>query len=151
MKVQQKLLSLWVLLLLMAALCPHLVDSKRGGFFKGRGKGDDDKPPPSKSKGLSKKGLKLAGAAAAAGILGGTGTGYGLGFLGKKKHHGGHHGHKSSSEKDQRPHHDEGQGHQNPSLWKSLVNTAAPAHPTNIFLTVGQVASFLVAAWIADI
>ncbi|XP_034458975.1 shadow of prion protein 2 [Hippoglossus hippoglossus] len=151
MTVQQKLLSLWVLLLLMAALCPQLADGKRGGIFKGRGKGDGNKPPSSKSQGLSKQGLKLAGAAAAAGILGGTGTGYGLGFLGKPKHHGGRHGHKSSSEKDQRPHRDEGRGRQNQSLWRALVNTATPAHPTNIFLTVGQVASFLVAAWIADI
>uniref|UniRef100_A0A8D0A6Y9 Shadow of prion protein 2 n=1 Tax=Sander lucioperca TaxID=283035 RepID=A0A8D0A6Y9_SANLU len=98
---QQKLLSLWVWLLLMAALCPGAY-SKRG--FKGRGKSDGDKAPPSQSRGLPKQGLKWAGAAVAAGMLGGTGTGYGLGFFGRPKHgSGNHHGHKTaSSEQDQR-------------------------------------------------
>ncbi|KAF3849154.1 hypothetical protein F7725_015651 [Dissostichus mawsoni] len=146
---QQKLLSLWVLLLLTAALCPG-VNSKRG--IKGRGKGDDDddKAPSSPSKSLSKKGLKWAGAAAAAGMLGGTGTG--LGFFGKGKHGSGkHHGHKtSSSEHDQRPHHNENQRFQNHSLWRAFVKSAAPAPTTNICLTLGNVLSFLIAAWIRD-
>ncbi|XP_037608152.1 shadow of prion protein 2 [Sebastes umbrosus] len=155
---QQKLLSLWVWLLLMAALCPG-VDSKRGGIFKGRGKdkdkdkgkgdGDGDKAPPSKSRGLPKQGLKWAGAAAA-GMLGGTGTGYGLGLFGRPKHKS-HHGHKtSSSEQDQRHYHDEGQRSHNQSLWRA-IKAAAPAPTTNMFLTLGHVVSFLIAAWIRDI
>lgn len=159
---QQKLLSLWVCLLLMAALFPgaQYVYGKRGGFFKGKGKGDKgdkgDKAPPSQSGGgLSKHGLKWAGAAAA-GMLGGTGTGYGLGFLGKPKHSSGnHYSHKSSSsssssEHEQRIYYSERQGYQNRSLWRALVNTAAPAPMTNIFLTFGHVVSFLIVAWIRD-
>ncbi|KAK5852136.1 hypothetical protein PBY51_023632 [Eleginops maclovinus] len=147
---QPKLLSLWVLLLLIAALCPG-VYSKRG--FKGRGKGDDEKAPSSPGKGLSKQGLKWAGAAAAAGMLGGTGTGYGLGFFGKGKHSSGkHHGHKtSSSEQDQRLHHNESQRYNNHSLWRAFVKAAAPAPTTNIGLTLGNVLSFLIAFWIRDI
>lgn len=146
---QQKLLSLWVWLLLMAALCPGAY-SKRG--FKGRGKSDGDKAPPSQSRGLPKQGLKWAGAAAA-GILGGTGTGYGLGFFGRPKHgSGNHHGHKTaSSEQDQRLYHSEGQRFHNQSLWRAFVSAAAPAPTTNIFLTLGHVVSFLIAAWIRDI
>lgn len=151
---QQKLLSLWVWLLLMAALCPgaQYAYSKRGGGSKGRGKGDGDKSSPSQSRGLSKQGLKWAGAAAA-GMLGGTGTGYGLGFLGRPKHgSGNHHGHKtSSSEQDQRLYYNEGQRFHNQSLWRAFVNAAAPAPMTNIFLTLGHVVSFLIAAWIRDI
>ncbi|XP_038590583.1 shadow of prion protein 2 [Micropterus salmoides] len=149
MTAQQKLLSLWVWLLLMAALCPgaQYAYSKRGGIFRGRGKGDGDKVPPSQSKGLSKQGLKWAGAAAA-GILGGTGTGYGLGFLGRPKHgSGNHHGHKTaSSEQDERLYHNEGQAFRNQSLWRAFVKASAPAPMTNIFLT--HVVSFLIAAWI---
>lgn len=154
---QQKLLSLWVCLLLMAALFPgaQYAYSKRGGF-KGRGKGDSNKSPTSQSGGLSKHGLKWAGAAAA-GMLGGTGTGYGLGLLGRPKHSSGkHYSHKSSSsssssEQDQRLYYSERQGYHNRSLWRALVNTAAPAPMTNIALTFGHVVSFLIAAWIRDI
>lgn len=148
---QQKLLSLWVWLLLMAALCPGVqyAYSKRGGGSKGRGKGDGNKEPSSQGRGLSKQGLKWAGAAAA-GMLGGTGTGYGLGFLGKPKHRsGGHSGHKT--EQDQRLYYNERQGFRNQSLWRAFVNAAAPAPATNIFLTLGHVVSFLIAAWIRDI
>lgn len=147
---QQKLLSLWVWLLLMAALCPgaQYAYSKRGG--KGRGKGDGNKSPPSQNRGLPKQGLKWAGAAAA-GMLGGTGTGYGLGFLGRPKHgSGNHHSHKASSEQDQRIY-NEGRGFHNQSLWRAFVSAAAPAPMTNIFLTLGHVVSFLIAAWIRDI
>lgn len=150
---QQKLLSLWVWLLLMAALCPgaQYAYSKRVGGFKGRGKGDGNKAPPSESRGLSKQGLKWAGAAAA-GVLGGTGTGYGLGFLGRPKHgSGSHYSHKtSSSEQDQRLYYNERQGFRNQSLWRAFVNAAAPAPMTNIFLTLGHVVSFLIVAWIRD-
>uniref|UniRef100_A0A3B4XY14 Shadow of prion protein 2 n=1 Tax=Seriola lalandi dorsalis TaxID=1841481 RepID=A0A3B4XY14_SERLL len=127
---QQKLLSLWVWLLLMAALFPgaQYVYSKRGGF-KGRGKGDSNKVPPSQSGGLSKHGLKWAGAAAA-GMLGGTGTGYGLGFLGRPKHgSGNHNSHKtSSSEQDQRFYYNERQAYQNRSLWRALVTQHLTLH-----------------------
>lgn len=151
---QQKLLSLWVWLLLMAALCPgaQYAYAKRGGIFKGRGKGDGDKGPPSQNRGLSKQGLKWAGAAAA-GMLGGTGTGYGLGFLGKQKHRsGGHHSHKTSShEQEQRLYYNERQEFRNQSQWRAFVKAAAPAPLTNIFLTLGHVVSFLIAVWIRDI
>lgn len=145
---QQKLLSLWVWLLLMAALCPGVqyAYSKRGGSSKGRGKSDGNKVPPSQGRGLPKQGLKWAGAAAA-GMLGGTGTGYGLGFLGRPKHRsGGHYGHKT--EQDRPLYHSERQGFHNQSLWRAFVNEAAPVPGTNVFLTLGQVVSFLIAAWI---
>lgn len=148
---QQKLLTLWVWLLLMAALCPGVqyAYSKRGGSSKGRGKGDDSKASPSQSRGLSKQGLKWAGAAAA-GMLGGTGTGYGLGFLGRPKHgSGSHYGHKT--EQDQRLYHNERQGFRNQSLWRAFVNAAAPAPMTNVFLTLGHVVSVLIAAWMRHI
>ncbi|XP_035524204.1 shadow of prion protein 2 [Morone saxatilis] len=149
---KQKLLSLWVCLLLVAALCPgaQYAYSKRG--FRGKGKGDGSKESPSKSQGLSKQGLKWAGAAAA-GVLGGTGTGYGLGFLGRSKHgSGSHHGHKTaSSEQDRGLYYNERQGFRNQSLWRAFVNAAAPAPMTNIFLTLGHVVSFLIAVWIRDI
>lgn len=147
---QQKLLSLWVWLLLMAALCPGVqyAYSKRGGSFRGRGKSDSSKAPPSQGRGLSKHSLKWAGAAA--GMLGGTGTGYGLGFLGRTKQgSGGHYGHKT--EQEQRFYYNERQGFRNQSLWRAFVNAAAPAPVTNIFLTLGHVVSFLIAAWIRDI
>ncbi|KAM3599155.1 uncharacterized protein V6R79_000982 [Siganus canaliculatus] len=154
MAVQRKLLSLWVCLLLMAALCPgaQYVYSKRGGSSKGRGKGEGNKQAPSQNRGLSKQGLKWAGAAAA-GILGGTGTGYGLGFLGRSKHgSGGHYSHhKTSSSEDRHHYYNERQGFHNQSLWRAFVNAAAPAPITNIFLTLGHVVSFLIAAWIGGI
>lgn len=146
---QQKLLLLWVWLLLMAALCPG-VYSKRGSS-KNKGKGDGSKAPPSQGRDLSKQGLKWAGAAAA-GILGGTGTGYGLGLFGKPKHGSGkHHSHKtSSSEQDQQLYPREGQNLQKQDLWRAFVKAAAPAPTANIFLTLGHVVSFLIAAWIRD-
>lgn len=146
---QQKLLSLWVCLLLMAALCPGVqyAHSKRGGSFKGRGKGDGNQPPPSPGRGLSKQGLKWAGAAAA-GMLGGTGTGYGLGFLGRPKHgSGGHYGHKTEQDRRYYQH----QGSQNHSIWRAFVKAAAPAPMSNVLLTLGHVVSLLIAAWMRDI
>lgn len=150
---RQKLLSLWVWLLLMAALCPGAQYAYGKRSSKGKGKGDGDKASSSQGgRGLSKHGLKWAGAAAA-GMLGGTGTGYGLGFLGKGKHgSGSHHSHKTTyHEHDQRVYYNERQGFRNQSLWRAFVNAAAPAPMTNVFLTVGHVVSLLLAAWIRDI
>lgn len=146
----QKLLSLWVCLFLVAALCPgaQYASSKQSFSFRGRGKGGSNKAPPSQSQGLSKQGLKWAGTAAA-GVLGGTGTGYGLGFLGRPKHGSRNHDHKTvSSQEDQQHYHSEGQGNRNQSLWRAFVKAAAPAPTTNIFLTVGHLLSILMAAWI---
>lgn len=154
MTCQQKLLSLCVLILLIVALCPgaQYTYSKRGSVFKVGKKGDGNKGPPSQSRGFSKQGLKWAGAAAA-GVLGGTGTGYGLGFLGKPKHGSRHHyGQKTShSEKDEKIYYHEGRGSRNQSRWRAFVNTAAPAPMSNIFLTLGHVVPFLIAVWIKAI
>lgn len=151
---KHRLLSFWALMLLVASLCPgaQYAYSKRGGIFRGRGKNDGDKAPPSQGRGLSKQGMKWAGAAAA-GMLGGTGTGYGLGFLGRPKHgSGNHYGHKtSSSEQYHQPHYQETQKYNNQSFWRSFVKGAAPAPVTNIFVTLGHVVPFLTAAWIRDV
>uniref|UniRef100_A0A672FAX0 Shadow of prion protein 2 n=1 Tax=Salarias fasciatus TaxID=181472 RepID=A0A672FAX0_SALFA len=142
---RRKLLSFWVWMLLVATLCPgaQYAHGKRGGIFKGRSKGDGNKgdgnkAPPSQGGGLSKQGLKWAGAAAA-GMLGGTGTGYGLGFLGKPKHVSGshHYGHKTvSSGQDQHPQH--GGSSNNQSLWRAFVKGAASGPLPNVFLTLGH-------------
>lgn len=137
----------------MAALCPGVqyASSKNGFGFRGRGKGGGNKAPPSQSQGLSKQGLKWAGTAAA-GVLGGTGTGYGLGFLGRPKHGSRNHDHKiASSEEDQRHYYNEDQGKRNQSLWRAFVKAAAPAPTSNIFLTFGHLVYFLMAAWIRGI
>ncbi|KAG8010671.1 hypothetical protein GBF38_009831 [Nibea albiflora] len=157
--VKQKLISLWVCLLLMATLCPgaQYAYSKRGWSFKGKekddsGKGspskgrekdDSGKGSPSKGRGLSKQGMKWAGAAAA-GVLGGTG----LGFLGKPKHGSEkHYGHKTtSSEKDQRLYYVERHG----SSKQAFVRAAAPAPVTNTFVTLRYVVPLLITAWIRD-
>lgn len=141
----QRLRSFWVLMLLAAALCPGSL-SKRGGGFKGHGKGDGSKA--SSSQGLPKKGLKWAGAAGA-GMLGGTGTGYGLGFIGRPKHAtGNHHNHKTEH---QQPNYQENQRYNNRSIWRAFVRGSAPAMERSFFLTIGHVVPFLTAAWIRDI
>lgn len=147
---QQKLLSLWVWLLLMAALCPGVqyAYSKRGGAFKGRGKSDGNQAAPSQGRGLPKPGLKWAGAAA--GILGGTGTGYGLGFLGRHKHGSGSH-YSQRAEQDQRLYHNQRQGFYNQSTWRAIVNAAAPVFTRNVFLTLAHMVSVLITVWIRDI
>ncbi|KAK2819105.1 hypothetical protein Q5P01_024666 [Channa striata] len=154
MSCQQKFLSLWVCLLLMAALCPGVqyASSKRGYGFRGRGKGHDNKAPSSQGQGLPKQGLKWAGAAAA-GVLGGTGTGYKLGFLGRPKHGSkNHHDHKTASyEENQRLYYKENQGFQNQSLRRAFVKAAAPAPTTSILLKFGHVVSFFIVAWINHI
>uniref|UniRef100_A0A1A7W6S9 Shadow of prion protein 2 n=1 Tax=Iconisemion striatum TaxID=60296 RepID=A0A1A7W6S9_9TELE len=147
MAAQQRILSLWLLLLLLAALCPA-ANSKRGGSSKARGKSDGEKASPSQGRGLSKQGLKWAGAAAA-GMLGGTGTGYGLGFFGKSKHKTGKHK-TTSSEQQQQAHDQENQRNPNQSAWSAFVRGAAPAKSSNHFLTLGHVLAFLTAAWMRE-
>lgn len=147
MAAHQRLLSFGVLMLLVAALCPAF--SKRGGSFRGHGKGDGDKASPSQSRGLSKKGLKWAGAAAA-GMLGGTGTGYGLGFLGRPKHGTrNHRNHKT--EQHQQPYYQETQKHNNQSLWRVIVSGSPPDPGRNLFLPLGHLVPFLTATWIRDL
>lgn len=135
MAARLRLLSFWVLLLLVAALCPAAY-GKRGASFKGRGKSDGVKASPSQGRGLSKQGLKWAGAAAA-GMLGGTG----LGFLGKPKHGTGNH-YKPVASEQQQPYHQENLRHHNQSVWKAFVRGAAPAN-RNIFPALGHVVPFL--------
>uniref|UniRef100_A0A8C6SPV5 Shadow of prion protein 2 n=1 Tax=Neogobius melanostomus TaxID=47308 RepID=A0A8C6SPV5_9GOBI len=110
-----RLCSVCLCLLLLAAICPGTW-CKQGGIFRGKGKSDGNKEIPSRSKGLSKQGLKAVGAAA--GILGGMGTGYGLGFLGKGKHKTSH----KTGSSDQHVYR-QGQRAENRSQW----NAAAPA------------------------
>uniref|UniRef100_A0A146ZRS5 Period circadian protein-like n=1 Tax=Fundulus heteroclitus TaxID=8078 RepID=A0A146ZRS5_FUNHE len=147
MAARQRLLTFWVLMLLAATLCPGSL-GKRGGS-RSPGKGDGDKASQSHGRGLSKKGLKWAGAAAG-GILGGTGTGYGLGILGKPKHGtGNHHNHKT--EQHQQPHHQESQKQKNQSLWRAFVRGSAPATGGGFFLALGYVVPFLTTAWIRGV
>ncbi|KAK5610484.1 hypothetical protein CRENBAI_004195 [Crenichthys baileyi] len=146
MAAQQRLLSFWVLMLLITALCPGSL-SKRGGGVKGRGKSDGDQASSSQSRGLSKKGLKGAGSAAA-GMLGGKG--YRLGFIGKPKHGtGNHHSHKT--EQHQQPAYQETQRYNNQSLWRAFVRGSAPATGRNFLLTLGHGVPFLTTAWIRDV
>lgn len=143
---QQKLLSLWVLLLLMAALCPgvHYAHSKRRGTSKGGGKSDGNQAAPAQARGLPKPGLKWAGAAA--GILGGTG----LGFLGRHKHGSGSH-FSQRAEQDQRLYHNERQRFYNQTAWRAIVNATGPVFTSNVFLTLAHMVSVLIAVWIRDI
>ncbi|KAF7665361.1 hypothetical protein LDENG_00145150 [Lucifuga dentata] len=151
----KKLLTLWACLLLMAALCPgaQYAYSKRGGLFRGRGKADGlgNKAPPFQSRSFSKQGLKWAGAAAAAGVLGGSGTGYGLGFFNRPKYGSAKiYGHETaSSEKNPPLYYHEGQRFHNQSHQSAL--SAATAHRSNIFLTLGHVVSFFITAWLRAI
>uniref|UniRef100_A0A3Q2Z986 Shadow of prion protein n=1 Tax=Hippocampus comes TaxID=109280 RepID=A0A3Q2Z986_HIPCM len=128
---QQKLVSLWLLLLLVVALCPgaQYTYSKRGGGTHKSGK--SNKVPASKGHGLPKPGLKWAGAAAA-GMLGGTGTGYGLGFLGRPKY--GSRGHAGQKTESSGRHDSHGQTFRNQSRWRAFLKAAAPAHLSNSLL-----------------
>ncbi|KAF3702084.1 hypothetical protein EXN66_Car017772 [Channa argus] len=138
----------------MAALSPGVQhkSNKSGYGFRDKGKAQDNKVPPSKGQGLSKKGLKWAGAAAA-GLLGGTGTGYKMGFLGRPKHGSrNHYDHKTASyEENQRLYYKEGQEFQNQSRWGAFAKAAAPAPTTSIFVMIGYVVSFFITAWIIHI
>uniref|UniRef100_A0A8C5HB61 Uncharacterized protein n=1 Tax=Gouania willdenowi TaxID=441366 RepID=A0A8C5HB61_GOUWI len=142
----QKLIPLLVWLLFLAAVCPgpHYAHSR--GVFKGRGKGDSNKGGSSHGGGLSKQGAKWAGSAAA-GMLGGTGTGYGLGFLGRPKHLSKSHYHSHKAQ-DQLHHQRETQKVNNHPLWRAFVKGEAPAPMTSVCLTIGHVMPFLTAAWI---
>ncbi|XP_077352924.1 shadow of prion protein 2 [Festucalex cinctus] len=132
---QQKLVSLWLLLLLIVALCPgaQYTYSKRGGSAPKSGKGN--KAPAFKGHGLPKHNLKWAGAAAA-GMLGGTGTGYGLGFLGRPKH-------ASRGQKGESAERYHDQTFRNQSRWRAFLKAAAPAHMSNLFLMLGHSLTFL--------
>ncbi|XP_019738391.1 uncharacterized protein LOC109523597 [Hippocampus comes] len=137
---QQKLVSLWLLLLLVVALCPgaQYTYSKRGGGTHKSGK--SNKVPASKGHGLPKPGLKWAGAAAA-GMLGGTGTGYGLGFLGRPKY--GSRGHAGQKTESSGRHDSHGQTFRNQSRWRAFLKAAAPAHLSNSLLLLGHALTFL--------
>ncbi|XP_061658017.1 shadow of prion protein 2 [Syngnathoides biaculeatus] len=137
MRGQQKLASLWLLLLLIVALCPgaHYTHSKRGsGAQKG---GKSNKTPTSKGHGLPKQDLKWAGVAAAR-MLGGTGPG----ILGRPKLGGsrGHAGHNAASAER---YYGQGQTFSNQSRWRAFLKGGAPAHMSNLFLTLGHTLTFL--------
>ncbi|KAK7120404.1 hypothetical protein R3I94_020413 [Phoxinus phoxinus] len=74
----QKLLAMWVWMLLVVSLYPS-AHCKRGGSFGSKGGVARPGKAPSQN-----KGLKLAGAAAA-GALGGAAIGYGLGSMGRTR------------------------------------------------------------------
>lgn len=132
----QKLLIVWVWMLLVASFYPW-AHCKRGGGFGSRSKGVGvpARAPPSQSKGSSRQGLKVAGAAAA-GALGGAAIGYGLGSLGRPRY-----GHDGRSE-DNRHYYPDGSGYQNRSDWqyRSGRSSGSSEHVTSILLTLGTVA-----------
>ncbi|XP_026130428.1 shadow of prion protein-like [Carassius auratus] len=129
----QKVLIIWVWMLLLASLYPW-ANCRRGGGFGGRGKGVGvpAKAPPSQSKG--RQGLKLAGAAAA-GALGGAVIGYGLGSLGRPRYG---YGYDGSSEDDRR-YYPDGQGYYNRSDWRYYRNTGSTDHVTSVLIILGTV------------
>ncbi|XP_050977654.1 shadow of prion protein 2 [Labeo rohita] len=131
----QKVLIIWVWMLLLASLYPS-AHCKRGGGFGGRGKGVGlpARAPPSHSKG--RQGLKLAGAAAA-GALGGAAIGYGLGSLGRPRYGYGY-GYDGSSE-EYRRYYPDGQGY-NRSDWQHYRNTGSSEHVASVLITLGTVA-----------
>ncbi|XP_033832277.2 shadow of prion protein 2 [Periophthalmus magnuspinnatus] len=134
-----QLYSVCLCLLLFSILCPRTF-CKRGALFRGKGKEDGSKEPLQwQSKGLTKQGLRVVGAAAAAGILGGTGTGYGLGFLGKGKNKSG----QKTVSRNQHMYHREGQTAEDQSQW----NAASPAINNSVFLL--SLVPFLI-IWIRD-
>lgn len=130
----QKLLIIWVWMLLVAALCPW-VHCKLGGRLGSRGKGVGlwAKAPPPQTKSSSRQGLKLAGAAAA-GALGGAAIGYGLGSLGRPRYG---YGYDVSSEEDRR--YLDGPGYHNRSDWRYNRNTAGSEHMASILISLGTV------------
>ncbi|XP_061886948.1 shadow of prion protein 2 [Entelurus aequoreus] len=145
----QKLLWLCVLLPLIVTCCAGALHthSKHGAAAH---KGGSGKTPPSSQGGrLPKQGLKWA--AAAAGMLGGTGTGYGLGFLGKPKHKSGGHGGAKSASTEQR-HHQDRQRHNNQSRWRAFLKAAAPpADINNLWVTLGHTVTLVFTAWMASL
>ncbi|XP_051539153.1 shadow of prion protein-like [Myxocyprinus asiaticus] len=137
----QKLLIVWVWILLVATLCPW-ANCKLGRGFGGRGKGvgQGAKAPPSQSKGSSRQGLKLAGAAAA-GAIGGAAIGYGLGSLGRPRYG---YGYESASEEDRRYYYPDGHGYHNRSDWRYYRSAASSDHVASIIMTLGAVANFFI-------
>ncbi len=127
----QKVLVIWVWMLLLASLYPW-AHCKRGGGFGGRGKGvgPPARAPPSQSKG--RQGLKLAGAAAA-GALGGAAIGYGLGSLGRPRH-----GYDGASEENRR-YYPDGPGYYNSSDGRYYKNTGSSEHVTSVLIILGTV------------
>ncbi|XP_061733181.1 shadow of prion protein 2 [Nerophis ophidion] len=145
----QKLLCLCVLLPLIVtnwagALHTH---SKHGAAAHKDGSG---KTPPGGR--LPKQGLKWAAAAAAAtGVLGGTGTGYGLGFLGRPKHNSGGHGGGKRVSSEQR-HHQDRQRFNNQSRWRAFLRAAAPPADINsLWVTLGHTVTLVFSAWMAAV
>lgn len=138
----QKLLIIWVWMLLVTSLCP-LAHCKRGGGFGSRGKGVGlgAKAPSSQTKGSSRQGLKLAGAAAA-GALGGAAIGYGLGSLGRPRY-----GYDVSAEENRR-YNPDGSGYHNRSDWRYNRNTAGSKHMTSILISLGTVTHIFLLNWI---
>ncbi|XP_043106689.1 shadow of prion protein 2 [Puntigrus tetrazona] len=126
----QKILIVWVWMLLLASLHPW-AHCKRGGGFGGRSKGAGlpDRAPPSQSKG--RQGLKLAGAAAA-GALGGAAIGYGLGSLGRPRYG---YGYDGSSEGDRRY---DGPGY-NRTDSRYYRNKGSSEHVTSVLIILGTV------------
>ncbi|XP_051971571.1 shadow of prion protein 2 [Xyrauchen texanus] len=124
----QKLLIVWVWILLVATLCPW-ANCKLGRGFGGKSKGvgQGAKEPPSQSKGSSRQGLKLAGAAAA-GAIGGAAIGYGLGSLGRPRYGHGYDGH----------------GYHNRSDWQYNRSAASSDHVASILMTLGALAHFFI-------
>ncbi|XP_056322976.1 shadow of prion protein 2 [Danio aesculapii] len=129
----QKLLIIWVWMLLLASLCPCF-HCKRGIGGRGMSKGAAPaKAPPSQSKGSSsRQGLKLAGAAAA-GAIGGAAIGYGLGSLGRPRY--GHNGYSGGYYQPDR---------YNQSDWRYYGNMASSEHVGSLLLTLGSVAHVII-------
>ncbi|NP_001007781.1 shadow of prion protein 2 precursor [Danio rerio] len=128
----QKLLIIWVWMLLLASLCPCF-HCKRGFGGRGMSKGAAPaKAPPSQSKGSSsRQGLKLAGAAAA-GAIGGAAIGYGLGSLGRPRY-----GHNGYSDGYHQPVY-------NQSHRGYYGSTGSSEHMGSLLITLGTVAHVVI-------
>jgi len=114
----QKLLVMWVCMLLVVSLFP-LAHCKRGRGGRG-GLGKPAKAPS------QNKGLKLAGAAVA-GALGGAAIGYGLGSLGRP-----------SYEDGSRRNYPNGPGNHSHSYWENKRNTGS-SEQASILIALGTV------------
>ncbi|XP_056103888.1 shadow of prion protein 2 [Rhinichthys klamathensis goyatoka] len=119
----QKLLVMWVWMLLVVSLYP-LAHCKRRGGSGGRGGVGKLAKAPSQN-----KGLKLAGAAAA-GALGGAAIGYGLGSLGRPRY---------EYEGGSRRYYPDGPGNHSRSDRENYRNTGSSGQ-ASILITLGTVA-----------
>ncbi|XP_077098119.1 shadow of prion protein 2 [Siphateles boraxobius] len=117
----QKLLVMWVWMLLVVSLYP-LAHCKRGGGIGGVGR-------PAKAPSSQNKGLKLAGAAAA-GAIGGAAIGYGLGSLGRPRY---------EYDGGSRRYYPDGSGNHSRSGWQNYRNTGS-SEQACILITLGNVA-----------